>query len=181
MVTGFHDDTSKQEVQHMLKEILTTLGWSMAQIQIKCPTKPITHAFLQCEDDDEKDNFVRSASSRVWNLQAVCMPIDQIQIKCPAKPITQAFLQFKDNDERDKFVRSATILKKELRGRKMKISPATDAEERFHQKRLGYLKCFIHTNHTVPLGQIKHEQISKTRAGRRTNSDQNMCKWSSQV
>ena len=61
------------------------------------------------------------------------MSTDQIQIKCPAKPITHAFLQFTDNDERDKFVRSANMLK-ELRGRKIRISPAMDAEERFHQK-----------------------------------------------
>ena len=115
MVTGFHDDTSKQEVQHMLKEIIPTLG----------------------------------------------LPIDQIQIKCPAKPITHAFLQFKDNDERDNFVRSANILKKELRGRKIKISPTTDAEKRFHQKRLGHLKCCSHTKHNVPLVQIKMNRSAR--------------------
>ena len=89
------------------------------------------------------------------------MPIDQIQIKCPAKPITHAFLQFKDNDERDKFVRSANILKKELRGRKMKISPAMDAEERFHQTRLGYLECCIHMNHNVPLEKIRMNRSAR--------------------
>ena len=98
VVTGFHDDTTQQEVQDMLREIITSIE----------------------------------------------MPIDQIQNKCPAKPITHAFLQFNVNVERGKFVRSANILKKELRGRTMKIFPAIDAEERFHQKRLGYLKCCIH-------------------------------------
>ena len=63
------------------------------------------------------------------------MSTEQVQIKCPAKPITHAFLQFTDNEERDKFVRSANILKKELRGSKIRISPAMDAEERFHQKK----------------------------------------------
>ena len=80
---------------------------------------------------------------------------EQIQIKCPAKPITHAFVQFIDNDERDKFVRSANIFKKELRGRKIRISPAMDAEERFHQKRVGYFKCCTHARHNVPLVQIK--------------------------
>ena len=41
-----------------------------------------------------------------------------------------------DSDERDKFVRSANILKKELRGRKIRISAAMDAEERSHQEDL---------------------------------------------
>ena len=108
VVAGFHDDTTAQEVQDTLKEIITTIG----------------------------------------------MSTDQIQIKCPAKPIKHAFLQFTDNDERDKFVTTANILKKEVRGRKIKISPAMDAEEK-HQKRLGYLECCIHTRHSVPLVQIK--------------------------
>ena len=93
VVTGFHDDMTAPEVQDTLKEIIMTIGMSMEQIQIKCPTKPITHAFLQ----------------------------------------------FKDFDERDNFVRSANIQKKELRGRRIKISPAMDADERFQQKRLGYV------------------------------------------
>ena len=109
MVTGFHDDTTTQEVQDTLKEIILTQGMAMEQIQIKCPTKPITHAFLQ----------------------------------------------FKDNDGRNNFVRSVDILQSQLRGRKFKISPAVDTEERFHQRRLGYVKSNIHTKHDVPLVQIK--------------------------
>ena len=88
-LTGFHDDKTSQEVQDTLKVIITTIGTSMEQIQIKCPPKPITHAFLQ----------------------------------------------FKDNDERDNFVRSGNIVRRELRGRKIKISHAMDAEERFQQKK----------------------------------------------
>ena len=67
------------------------------------------------------------------------------QIKCPATP---------DNDEREKFVRSANILKKELRGRKVRISP-------FHQKRLGHnRKRCIRTRHNVPLVQIKMNRLT---------------------
>ena len=96
------------------------------------------------------------------------------------KPITFAFLHFTDNDERDTFVRSANILKKELRGRKIRILPAMDAEERFYPERLGCFKCCIHTRHNVPLVQIKMNRLT-TCIGRRSHSDQNMCKWISQV
>ena len=58
------------------------------------------------------------------------------------------------------------ILRKELRGRRKKISPAMDAEERFHQKRLGYLKCSIHMNHNVPL-----EKIRMNRSARHVSAD----------
>ena len=35
------------------------------------------------------------------------------------------------------------------------------AEERFHQKRLGYLKCCVHTNHNFPLVQIKMNRSTR--------------------
>ena len=37
-------------------------------------------------------------------------------------------------DDRDKYVTSANMLKKELSGRKIRISPAMDAEDIFHKK-----------------------------------------------
>ena len=82
------------------------------------------------------------------------MSTEKFRIKCPAKPITHAFIHFTDNDQRNKYVRSANMLKTELRGRKIKLSPSTDAEERFHQQRLGYIKCCIHTRHDIPLASI---------------------------
>ena len=48
----------------------------------------------------------------------------------------------------------------------MKISLAMDAGERFHHKRLGYLKCCIHMNHHVPL-----EKIRMNRSARHTSVD----------
>ena len=86
--------------------------------------------------------------------------MEQIQIKCPPKPITHAFLQFIDNDDGDKCARSTKILKKELGGRKIRISPAMDAEARFHPKRLGHLQRCIHTRHDVPLVQIKMNRLT---------------------
>ena len=53
------------------------------------------------------------------------------------------------------------MLRKELRGRRVKISPAMDAEERFHQKRLGYLKCSIHMNHNVPLEKVRMNRSAR--------------------
>ena len=46
------------------------------------------------------------------------------------------------------------MLKKELRGRKIKITRSMDAEERFHNKRMEYVKCCIHTRHDIPLSLI---------------------------
>ena len=63
------------------------------------------------------------------------MTIENARKECPAKPITHAFIHFKNDEERNKYVRSANMLRKELRGRKLKITRSMDAEERFHQKK----------------------------------------------
>ena len=62
VATGFHDDMTEHEVQILLKETTVAIGMSMEQIQIKCPAKPFTHAFLKFTDIDERDKFVRSAN-----------------------------------------------------------------------------------------------------------------------
>ena len=36
----------------------------------------------------------------------------------------------------------------------MKITRSMDAEERFHDKRMGYVRCCIHMKHNVPLESI---------------------------
>ena len=77
-----------------------------------------------------------------------------MRIECLAKPITHAFIYFKNDDERNKYVRSANMLRKELRGRKLKITRSMDAEERFHQKRMGYVKYCIHMRRNIPLNSI---------------------------
>ena len=115
VATGFQDDTTEQEVEDLLKETIVAIGIAM----------------------------------------------DKINIKCPAKPITHAFLQFTDSDERDKYVRSANMLKKELSGRKIRISSAMDAEERFHQQSLGYIQCCIYTRHTIPIVQITMNRMTR--------------------
>ena len=82
------------------------------------------------------------------------MTIENARIECTAKPITHAFTYFKNDDERIKYVKSANMLRKELRRRKIKILRSMDAEERFHQKRMVYIKCCIHVKHNVPLDSI---------------------------
>ena len=41
------------------------------------------------------------------------------------------------------------------------MSRSTDAEERFHPKRLGYVKCCIRTRHGTPLASISLNRFSK--------------------
>ena len=98
VATGFHGDSSEQEVEQLLRETITEIGMSTGNAKIERPAKPITHAFIYLSD----------------------------------------------NSERNKYVRSANKLRKELRGRKIKISRSMDAEERFHHKRLVHIKCCIH-------------------------------------
>ena len=74
-------------------------------------------------------------------VNEIGMDFGRARIGCPAKPITDAFIHFMNDGDRNKFIRSANMLKKELRGRKVKITRSMDAEERFHKKRMGYVKC----------------------------------------
>ena len=77
-----------------------------------------------------------------------------------------------NDDERNKYIRSANMLKKELRGRKLKITRSMDAEERFHQKRKAYVTYRIHVKHNVPLDSIttnwtlKHVSVKRTGCGK---------------
>ena len=88
------------------------------------------------------------------SIAEIGMTMENARIECTAKPITHAFIHFKNDEERNKFVRSANMLKKELRGRKLKISRSMDADERFHQKRMEYVKYCIHEKHNIPLDLI---------------------------
>ena len=51
-------------------------------------------------------------------------------------PSLIAFIHFTNDGERNKFIRSANMLKRELRGRKIRITRSMEAEERFHNKRM---------------------------------------------
>ena len=105
-------------------------------------------------------------------MQRMGMSTENVQIKRPAKPFTYVIIYFNDNDEKNKYVISANMVKKELRGRKNTKSQSMDAEKRFLQRRLEYIKCCIHMRHGIDLA----EQILKTRVSRWTNSGKNMSK-----
>ena len=89
------------------------------------------------------------------------MSIENARIECPARPITHAFIYSKNDDERHKHVRSANMSRKELRGRKIMMTRLMNAEERLHQKRMGYVKYCIHMRHNIPLNSISLHWTSK--------------------
>ena len=64
-------------------------------------------------------------------MNEIGMDFGSVKLVCPAKPITHAFIYFANDNERNKFIRSANILKRELRGRKIRITRSMEAEERF--------------------------------------------------
>ena len=74
---------------------------------------------------------------------------------CLAKPTTHVFVEFQNMKIRDRYVRSAGMQKAELNGRTVRRSPVLDAEERFHRKRLGYVKCMIHKIKGIALPAIQ--------------------------
>ena len=73
-------------------------------------------------------------------INASGMDFGSARIERLAKPITHALIHFMNDGDRNKFIRSANMLKRELRGRKVKITRAMDAEERFYNKRMGYVQ-----------------------------------------
>ena len=64
VATGFRDDTTENEVETLLIMISTIVeaGMSKERIQIKCHGTPITHAFLQMTESEERDKYIRSAN-----------------------------------------------------------------------------------------------------------------------
>ena len=94
-------------------------------------------------------------------INEIGMDFGSARIECPAKPITHAFIHFAKDGETNKFIRSANMLKKELRGRKIRITRSMDAEERFYNKRMGYVKYCIHTRHNIPLSLISLNWTAK--------------------
>ena len=85
-------------------------------------------------------------------------------IDCPAFSDYTCFVEFQNMKIRDRYVRSASMQKNELNGRTIKISPALNAEERFHRKRIGFVKFAINKNKGILLHHIRlsHEKKSVT-------------------
>ena len=96
--------------------------------------KAVVTGFHSETSESEVEKLLKETTTEIG------MSIENARIECPAKPITHAFTYFKNGDGRNKYVRSANMLRKELRGREIKTSQSMDAEGRFHQKRMGYVK-----------------------------------------
>ena len=89
------------------------------------------------------------------------MDFGSARIECPAKPITHASNHYANDGERNKPTRPANTSKRELRGRKMRITRSMDAEERFYNKKMGYVKYCIQTRHNIPLSLISLNWTAK--------------------
>ena len=70
-----------------------------------------------------------SEVTQLWRemINQIGRDFGSARIEGPAKPITHAFIHFMIDGDRNKFIRSANMLKKELRGRKVKITRSMDA------------------------------------------------------
>ena len=95
-------------------------------------------------------------------FKATAMKDVEYTIDCLAIPLTHVFVEFQNTKIRDRYVRSASMQKVELNGRTIKISPALDAEERFHRKRMEFVKFAINKNKGIALHQkrLSHEKKS---------------------
>ena len=60
VATGFHEDSTEQEVEQLLRETIAEIGMLAENVKIKCTAKPITHAFIHF--NDERNKYVRSAN-----------------------------------------------------------------------------------------------------------------------
>ena len=110
------------------------------------------------------DSTVKRQSWKSYLLREMINEIEihfgSTRIEYSAKTITHVFIHFVNDDERNKFIRSGNMMKKELRERK-KITRSMDTEERFYNKRMGYIKYCIHTRHNFPISLISSNWTAK--------------------
>ena len=110
------------------------------------------------------------------SITEIEMTIENTRIECPAKPITHAFIHFKNDGERNKYIRSANMLKKELRGSKLKVTRSMDAEDRFHQKMNG-VRQILHSRETQRPTRINNYELdTETRISQMADCGKDMPK-----
>ena len=110
--------------------------------------KAVLHGF----ETESKEKDVRSITEKV--IKATGMKGEHM-VDDPAIPITHMFVEFLDTRTGDRFVRSANMRKYELDGRRIKISPALEPDERYDRKRLGYIKYVINKKKNIQLHWIQ--------------------------
>ena len=62
VMAGLHNETTESEVADTLKEMMKEIGMDFEKVKLVCPAKPITHAFVYFENDNERNKFIRSAN-----------------------------------------------------------------------------------------------------------------------
>ena len=62
VIAGLHKETTESEVADTLKEMIKEIGMDYEKVKLVCPAKPITHAFVYFENDNERNKFIRSAN-----------------------------------------------------------------------------------------------------------------------
>ena len=116
------------------------------------PTPTSRKAVLHGFKPDAKEQEVGTLVTKV--ISDTGMKEEHL-VDYPAIPITHVFVEFEDTRIRDRFVRSANMRKYELDERVIKISQALEPDERFEQKRLGYIKYAINKSTGIELHWIK--------------------------
>ena len=105
-----------------------------------CPTptdcKAVLHGF-KTESKEQDVKAITMESTKASGMK------EEHTVDYPAIPITHVFVEFEDTRTRDRFVRSANMRKYELDGRRIRMSPSLELDERFDKKRLGYIKYVI--------------------------------------
>ena len=62
VMAGLHKETTESEVADTPKEMIKEIGMDYEKVKLVCPAKPITHAFIYFENDNERIKFIRSAN-----------------------------------------------------------------------------------------------------------------------
>ena len=62
VIAGLHKETTESRVADTLKEMIKEIGMDYEKVKLVCPAKPITHAFVYFENDNERNKFIRSAN-----------------------------------------------------------------------------------------------------------------------
>ena len=125
------------------------------KVPIEC--NAVLHGFKA----ESKEKYVTSVIEDSYRATGMK---EEYAIDCPTIPLTHAFVEFQTMKIRDSYVRPANMREIELDGRRIKISPVLEAEERFDRKILGFINFAINKEKGIALHyiQMKYEKKSIT-------------------
>ena len=123
-------------------------------------------------DDDSNGNVIANQSetvmaglhnetteSEVANtlkemMKEIGMEFEKVKLVCPCQTNHACLHIFRERQRKEQVHQIGKHAKKELRGRKIRITRSMEAEERFYNKRIGYVKSCINAKHGIPLHSI---------------------------